>query len=108
MQKKCNWCRSYTHWSNKCLFKRLKIEVPQGERMVEEALVQKENMPMWCGKCLCNNPGHKEVNCPTHEQCCTCGQGGPLGFMWRHCCPPIDENPKNEEVNIELYGNRES
>ncbi len=26
--KKCNWCGSYSHWSNKCLFKRLKIEVP--------------------------------------------------------------------------------
>jgi len=26
--KKCNWCGSYMHWSNRCLFKRLRIEVP--------------------------------------------------------------------------------
>jgi len=107
--KKCNWCESYMHWSNKCLFKRLKIEVPQGECMVEEALAQKENMPTWCSKCLCNNLGHKEVNCPTREQCRTCRRRGPLGFMRAHRCPPVDDkDPANEEVDIELYGDRES
>ncbi len=107
--KKCNWCGSYTHWSNKCLFKRLKIEVPQGSRTVGEALEQKENVPAWCGKCLCNNPGHKEVDCPTREQCRACGSRGPLGFMRRHRCPPIDdEDYVNKEVDIELYSDGES
>ncbi len=107
--KKCNWCGSYMHWSNKCLFKRLKIEVPHGSRSVEEALAQKENVPMWCGKCLRNNPGHEEVDCPTREQCHACGSRGPLGFMRAHRCPPIDnEDPADEEVDIELYGNGES
>ncbi len=107
--KKCNWCGSYTHWSNTCLFKRLKIEVPRGSRTVEEALEQKENVPTWCGKCLRNNPGHEEVDCPTREQCRACGRRGPLGFMRGHHCPPIDdEDPVNEEVDIELYGDGES
>ncbi len=107
--KKCNWCGSYMHWSNKCLFKRLKIEVPCGERTVAEALEQKENVPTWCGKCLHNNPGHKEVDCLTHEQCCACGSQGPLGFMHAHRCPPVnDEDPIDEEVDIELYGDGES
>ncbi len=65
--KKCNWCRSYTHWSNKCLFKRLRIEVLRGEHSVGEALAQKENVPTWCSKCLHNNLGHKEVDCPTRK-----------------------------------------
>ncbi len=106
--KKCNWCRSYMHWSNKCLFKRLKIEVPQGERMVEEALAQKENMPTWCSKCLRNNPRHEEVDCPMRKKCCTCGQCRQLGFMRTHCCPPIDEDPVHEEVDIKLYSDGES
>ncbi len=107
--KKCNWCGSYMHWSNKCLFKRLKIEVPWGSRTVEEALEQKENVPIWCGKCLHNNLGHEEVDCPTREQCHACGHRGPLGFMRRHRCPPIDdEDPVNKEVDIELYGDGES
>src|SRR6266702_1705827 len=107
--KKCNWCGSYSHWSNKCLFKRLKIEVPRGSRTVEEGLAQKENVPTWCGKCLRTNPGHKEVDCPTRKQCRACGCHGPLGFMRRHRCPPIDdEDPVDEEVDIELYGDGES
>ncbi len=107
--KKCNWCGSYSHWSNKCLFKRLKIEVPRGSRTVEEGLAQKENVPTWCGKCLRNNPGHEEVDCPTREQCRACGRRGPLGFMRGHRCPPIDdEDPVDEEVDIELYGDGES
>ena len=107
--KKCNWCGSYTHWSNKCLFKRLKIEVPRGTQTTEEALAQKENVPTWCGKCLHNNPGHEEVDCPTRKQCCACGRCGPMGFMHRHCCLPVDnEDPSNEEVDIELYGDGES
>ncbi len=106
--KKCNWCGSYSHWSNKCLFKRLKIEVPRGSRTVEEALEQKENVPTWCGKCLRNNPGHEEVDCPTREQCRACGRRGLLGFMRAHRCPPVDDDPVNEEVDIELYGDGES
>jgi len=106
--KKCNWCGSYTHWSNRCLFKRLKIEVPHGLRMTEEALAQKENVPTWCGKCLCNNPGHEEVDCPMCEQCCVCGRHGPLGFMHGHRCPPIDDEDPINEVDIELYGDGES
>ncbi len=107
--KKCNWCGSYTHWSNRCLFKRLRIEVPRGERTVGEALEQKENVLPWCGKCLCNNLGHKEVDCPMCEQCHACGGRGPLGFMRAHHCPPINnEDPIDEEVDIELYGDRES
>ncbi len=107
--KKCNWCGSYSHWSNKCLFKQLKIEVPRGSRTVEEALEQKENIPTWCGKCLRNNPGHEEVDCPTREQCRACGRRGPLGFMRAHCCPPVDdEDLTNEEVDTELYGDGES
>jgi len=107
--KKCNWCQSYLHWSNKCLFKQLKIEVPWYERTTEEVLAQKENIPTWCGKCLRNHPGHEEVDCPIYEQCRACGRRGPLGFMHTHRCPPIDdEDPQQEEVDIELYGNGES
>ena len=107
--KKCTWCRSYTHWSNKCLFKRLRIKAPHGERTVQEALDQKENVPTWCGKCLRNNPGHEEVDCLTCKQCHTCGRQGLLGFLRAHRCPPVDdEDPADEEVDIELYGDGES
>ncbi len=72
-------------------------------------MAQKENVPTWCGKCLRNNPGHKEVDCPMHKQCWACGSRGPLGFMCAHHCPPIDnEDPTNEEVDIKLYGDGES
>ncbi len=107
--KKCNWCGSYTHWSNKCLFKRLKIEVPHESCTVGEALEQKENVPTWCGKCLHNNLGHEEVDCPMRKQCHTCGRRGLLGFMCTHRCPPVDDkDPAAEEVDIKLYGNGES
>jgi len=107
--KKCNWCQSYSHWSNKCLFKQLKIEVPWYKRTREEALAQKENIPTWCGKCLRNHPGHEEVDCLIYEQCHACRRHGPLGFMCVHRCPPIDdEDPQQEEVDIELYGDGES
>ncbi len=77
--------------------------------MVGEVLEQKENVLTWCGKCLRNNPGHEEVNCPTRKQCCACRRWGPLGFMRAHRCPPIDnKDPIDEEVNIELYGDGES
>ncbi len=63
----------------------------------------------WCGKCLHNSLGHKEIDCPMREQCHTCGRRGLLGFMRAHRCPPVDnEDPMNEEVDIELYGNGES
>ncbi len=71
-----------------------------------------DHIPMWCGKCLRNNPGHEEVDCPTRELCRKCGKRGNLYFLRTHKC---DDNRNqlmygedNKEANPSLYGDSES
>ncbi len=61
--RQCTYCQSHSHHSPQCLFKRLAI-TPPDRRTVEEALSHTPATPTWCGKCLRNNPGHEEVDCP--------------------------------------------
>ncbi len=60
--------KSHSHRSPQCLFKRLNISPPP-TRTMQEALNHADHIPKWCGKCLRNNPGHEEVDCPTRELC---------------------------------------
>ncbi len=86
--RQCTYCQSYSHQSPKCLFKRLAIPPPP-THTIWEALDQTPTTPRWCGKCLRNNPSHDEVDCPTRELCCNCGQRGNLFFLRTHKCEEV-------------------
>ncbi len=108
--RQCTYCQSYSHRSPQCLFKRLAIPPPR-QRTVTKALATTSHIPTWCGKCLRNNPNHKEVDCPTREVCRNCGKRGNLYFLRTHKCD--DDNNQlmhgeGEVADPELYGNGES
>ncbi len=109
--RQCTYCQSYSHHSPQCLFKRLAIPPPQ-QRTTTEALAHQPAEPTWCGKCLCNNPGHKEVDCPTRELCRNCGRQGNLYFLRTHKCGDTSDQLMNSEDNEvadpSLYGNGEN
>ena len=109
--RQCTYCQSYSHRSPQCLFKRLAIPPPP-KCTVTEALAHETHIPQWCGKCLRNNPGHEEVDCPTRELCRNCGRRGNLYFLHTHKCDDINDqvmhNKGGEEGDPELYGNGES
>ncbi len=96
--RQCMYCQSYSHRSLKCLFKRLAI-LPPPMRTVQEALSHKDPTPTWCGKCLRNNPGHEEVDCPTRELCHNCGRWGNLFFLRMHRCDDNDNQLMHGEEN---------
>jgi len=79
---------------------------------VAEALTHKENIPTWCGKCLRNNPGHEEIDCPTRELCCNCGRQGNLYFLRTHRCAEehnqLMYGEDGEVADPSLYGDSES
>ncbi len=109
--RQCTYCQSYSHRSPQCLFKRLAIPPPP-QRTVTEALAHETHIPTWCGKCLRNNPGHEEVDCPTRELCRNCGRRGNLFFLRTHKCDNINDQTMygegEEEGDPELYGDGES
>src|SRR6266702_42613 len=83
--KQCKYCQSQSHQTPQCLFKRLDIPPPP-THTITETPIPTPIMLTWCGKCLCNNLGHKEVDCPTRELCCNCGRQGNLFFLCTHKC----------------------
>ena len=83
--RQCTYCQSRSHRSPQCLFKRLAIPAPR-RCTTAEALAHVPTTPTWCGKCLRNNLGHKEVDCPTRELCQTCRRHGNLYFLRTHRC----------------------
>ncbi len=108
--RQCTYCQSYSHRSPQCLFKRLAIPPPP-QRTTEEALGHQAHIPSWCGKCLRNNPGHEEVDCPTRELCRKCGRRGNLFFLRTHRCNNTNDqlmHAEGEEGDPELYGDGES
>ncbi len=108
--QQCTYCQSYSHRSPQCLFKRLAIPPPR-QRMVTEALAHETHTPTWCGKCLRNNPGHEEVDCPTRELCRNCGKRENLFFLRTHKCRDDHDQlmyGEGEEGDPELYGDGES
>ncbi len=108
--RQCTYCQSYSHRSPQCLFKRLALPPPP-KRMVVEVLAHETHAPTWCGKCLRNNPGHEEVDCPTRELCRNCGKCGNLFFLRTHKCDDTSDQlmyGEEEEGDPELYGDGES
>ena len=109
--QQCTYCQSRSHRSPQCLFKRLAIP-PPNTRMVKEALSHTPVAPTWCSKCLCNNPGHEEVDCPTQELCCNCGRRGNIYFLRTHKCDDTQDQlmhgEDNEVADPSLYGDGES
>ncbi len=91
--RQCTYCESYSHRSPQCLFKRLAIPPPR-QRTVTEALAATPSIPTWCGKCLRNNPGHEEVDCPTRELCRNCGRRGNLFFLRTHKCDDTNDQTR--------------
>ncbi|SRR6266702_6836878 len=109
--RQCTYCQSYSHRSPQCLFKRLAIPPPR-QRTTTEALTHVPATPKWCGKCLRNNPGHEEVDCPTRELCRNCGCRGNLYFLRTHKCANTSDQlayrEENEVADPSLYGDGES
>ncbi len=106
--RQCTYCQSYSHRSPQCLFKQLAIPPPP-QRTVLEVLNHQDAIPTWCGKCLRNNPGHEEVDCPMRELCRNCRKRGNLYFLRTHKCADNDKQlMHNEEGDPELYGNGKS
>ena len=110
--QQCTYCQSHSHRSLQCLFKRLAMPPPR-QHPVTEALNHTEPTPTWCGKCLRNNPGHKEVDCPTRELCHTCGRCRNLYFLHTHKCDDDTQDQfmhseDNEEADPELYRDSKS
>ncbi len=109
--RQCTYCQSRSHRSPQCLFKRLAIPPPP-MRTITEALTYVPPTPTWCGKCLRNNLGHEEVDCPTRELCCNCGRRGNLYFLCTHKCDnDTDQRMYGEDNEIpdpSLYGDGES
>ncbi len=109
--RQCTYCQSYSHQSPQCLFKRLAIPPPR-QCTVTEALTHVPTAPTWCGKCLRNNPGHEEVDCPTRELCRNCGRRGNLYFLRTHRCANTQDQlvygEDNEVADPSLYGDGES
>ncbi len=107
----CMYCQSRGHCSPQCLFKRLNLSPPP-TCTVEEALRHQDHVPTWCGKCLRNNPGHEEVDCPTRELCRSCRCRGNLYFLCTHRCEQTNDQhmygEDNEVVDPSLYGDSES
>ncbi len=85
--RQCTYCQSYSHRSPQCLFKRLTLPPPH-QHTTAEALAHTPSTSRWCGKCLHNNLGHKEVDCPTRELCCNCGCGN-IFFLRTHKCNEV-------------------
>ncbi len=85
---------------------------PPPTRPMEEALNHQDHIPTWCGKCLRNNPGHEEVDCPTRELCWNCRRRGNLYFLWAHKCADVKDQlmhgEEYNEVDPSLYGDGES
>ena len=106
-----SYCQSYSHRSPQCLFKRLAIP-PPCTCTTTEALAHHSYLPKWCGKCLCNDLGHEEVDCPTREVCGNCGHRGNLYFLRTHKCnnekDQLMHGEENNEGDPELYGDGKS
>ncbi len=85
---------------------------PPLTRTVVKALNHTDHIPTWCSKCLRNNPGHEEVDCPMRELCRNCGRRGNLYFLRTHRCSNDNDQRMNREDNEvgdpELYGDGES
>src|SRR6266571_5818560 len=90
VKKYCHHCNSRLHFPNKCIFRRFDI---LGEATVAENIARinkADHIPNWCGKCLCDMPGHKEIDCPSYEGCGKCWVRGPCGFLRHHKCVTQD------------------
>ena len=50
-----------------------------------------EYLPTHCAKCGHQNLEHLEMECPMYEQCISCYQRGPKGFVRCHSCSVVSE-----------------
>ncbi len=97
IKKYCRHCNSRLHFPNECIFKQFEV---LGEATIAENVAcinQADHTPNWCGKCLRNMLGHKEIDCPSYEGCGKCWVHGPHGFLRHHKC--AEETDGEDEVN---------
>ncbi len=109
--RQCTYCQSRSHRSPQCLFKRLNITPPPTCTTAEVSNCT-DHIPVWCGKCLCNNLGHEELDCPTRELCQACGHRGNLYFLRTHRSADTNDQvmyrEDDEPGDPELYSDGES
>ncbi len=96
-KKYCRHCNSRLHFPNECIFKRFDAlgEITVAENVAR--IKQADHTPNWCGKCLCDMLGHKEIDCPSYEGCGKCWVRGPHGFLRHHKC--AEQSDGEDEVN---------
>jgi len=97
VKKYCRHCNSCLHFPNECIFKRFEV---LGEASVAKNVAriqQADHTPNWCGKCLRDMLGHKEIDCPSYEGCGKCWVRGSYGFLRHHKC--AEESNGEDEVN---------
>ena len=90
----CKYCNSNLHWSKRCLFKCLDV---LGD------LDRQPSAPKWCGKCFRHNPSHKQLQCPSYEYCCTCGEKDPFMFLCSHRCTTPTEVDMVNDPETDIY-----
>ena len=105
--KECSLCGDRKHRKAGCPYRkpvRVEVEV-QEEARVEIEDVGKMTLldrialldrPQWtppvCPKCGEQQPGHREMECPSYEYCGWCRQHGSYGFIGRHKCQIIEQD----------------
>ena len=105
--RECPLCGDRKHKKAGCPYcKPVKVEVEvQEEMQVEIEDVGKMTLlnrialldhPQWtppvCPKCGEQQPGHREMECPSYEYCGWCRQQGSYGFIGRHKCQFVEED----------------
>ncbi len=104
VKKYCHHCNSRLHFPNECIFKRFDVlgEASTAENVTH--IKQADHTPNWCGKCLRDMPGHKEVDCPLYEGCGKCWVRGLHGFLKHHkCVEQEDEEDKVNDPGADIY-----
>ena len=103
VKKYCHHCNSCLHFPNECIFKCFNM---LSEAMITENVAhinQAEHMNNWCSKCLCDMPGHNEIDCPTYEGCRKCWVCGPVGFLKTHKCMKSEEEEEVNDPRANIY-----
>ena len=97
VKKYCCHCNSHLHFPNECIFRCLNM---LGVATITENVVrinQAKHVSNWCRKCLCDMPGHNEIDCPSYKGCGKYWVCGPIGFLKTHRC--TEEEDGEDLVN---------
>ncbi len=64
---------------------------------------QAKHISNWCGKFLCDMPGHNKINCPSYKGCGKCWVHGLVGFLKTHHCVEEDREDNVNDPGVDIY-----